>query len=131
MFGHPMSKCARTSDVPECDYGTLSPVKIILATPVYPPEFGGPATYTKGLALKLRDQHQIIVVAYASTSEIIPGIELHVASKLRPLPLRLLKFTIALFRASWCADVIYVQNAMAAGLPAVIVGMLRKIPVVL
>lgn len=106
-------------------------MKIILATPVYPPEFGGPATYTKGLALKLRDTHEIVIVAYASTAEIIPGTTLFVASKQRPLLLRLLKFSFDLFRASRGADVIYVQNAMAAGLPAVLVGILRGIPVVL
>lgn len=106
-------------------------MKIILATPVYPPEFGGPATYTKGLALKLKNEHEIVIVAYASTSEPIPGTTLFIASKRRPLPLRLLKFTFDLFRASRGADVIYVQNAMAAGLPAVLVGMLRRIPVVL
>lgn len=106
-------------------------MKIILATPVYPPEIGGPATYTKELATRLKSKHEIVVVAYASTSEIIPGTTLFVASKRRPLPVRLLKFTFDLFRASRGADVIYVQNAMAAGLPAVIVGMLRNIPVVL
>lgn len=106
-------------------------MKIILATPVYPPEIGGPATYTKELATRLKSEHEIVIVAYASTSEIIPGTTLFVASKRRPLPLRLLKFTFDLFRASQDADVIYVQNAMAAGLPAVLVGMLRQIPIVL
>lgn len=106
-------------------------MKIILATPVYPPEFGGPATYTKGLALKLRAKHEIVIVAYASTSEIIEGTKLFVASKRRSLPLRIFKFTFNLFKASRGADVIYVQNAMAAGLPAVLVGMIRGIPVVL
>lgn len=106
-------------------------MKIILATPVYPPEIGGPATYTKELALRLKDEHEIVIVAYASTSEIIPDTVLFVASKKRPLPLRLLKFTFDLFRASSGADVIYVQNAMAAGLPAVFVRALRGIPLVL
>lgn len=106
-------------------------MRIVLATPVYPPEIGGPATYTKELALRLRDEHEIIIVAYASTSEIIPGTTLFIASKRRPLPLRILKFTFDLFRASRGADVIYVQNAVAAGLPSVIVGMIRSIPVVL
>jgi len=106
-------------------------VKIILATPVYPPEIGGPATYTKEIAQRLRDQHEIVIVAYASTSEIIPGTTLFIASKQRPLPLRLLKFTLDLFRASRGADVIYVQNAMAAGLPAALVSMIRGIPLVL
>jgi len=106
-------------------------MKIVLATPVYPPEIGGPATYTKELAVRLRDKHEIVIVAYASTSEIIPGTTLFIVSKRRPIPLRLLKFTIDLFRASQGADVIYVQNAMAAGLPAAIVSMIRGIPLVL
>ncbi|MFZ3043619.1 MAG: glycosyltransferase family 4 protein [Minisyncoccia bacterium] len=106
-------------------------MKIILATPVYPPEIGGPATYTKELATRLRDTHEIVIVAYASTSEIIPGTTLYIASKQRPLPLRLFKYTFDLFRASRGADVIYVQNAMAAGLPAALVSMLRGIPLVL
>jgi glycosyltransferase involved in cell wall biosynthesis len=106
-------------------------VKIILATPVYPPEIGGPATYTKELAKRLRDEHEIVIVAYASTSEIIEGTTLFVASKRRPLPVRLLKFFILLYKASRGADVIYVQNAMAAGFPAVLVSMMRGIPLVL
>ncbi len=106
-------------------------MKIILATPVYPPEIGGPATYTKELAVRLRDKHEIVIVAYASTSEIIPGTTLFIASKRRPLPLRLIKYTFDLFKASRGADVIYVQNAMAAGLPSVIVSKLRNIPLVL
>lgn len=113
------------------NYGTLPHVKIILATPVYPPEIGGPATYTKELATRLKSKHEIVIVAYASTSEIIPGTTLFVASKRRPLPLRLFKFTFDLFRAARGADVIYVQNAMAAGLPAAIVSRMRGIPLVL
>ena len=113
------------------NYGTLPHVKIILATPVYPPEIGGPATYTKELATRLKSEHEIVIVAYASTSEIIPGTTLFVASKRRPLPLRFLKYFTILFKAARGADVIYVQNAMAAGLPAVLVSMLRGIPLVL
>lgn len=106
-------------------------MKIILATPVYPPEIGGPATYTKELAKRLRDKHEIVIVAYASTSEIIEGTKLFIASKRRPLPIRVVKYTFDLFRASRGADVIYVQNAMAAGFPAVIVSKVRRIPLVL
>jgi len=106
-------------------------VKIILATPVYPPEIGGPATYTKELAKRLRDKHKIVIVAYASTSELIEGTTLFVASKRRSLPIRLLKYFSLLYKASRGADVIYVQNAMAAGFPAVIVSILRGIPLVL
>lgn len=113
------------------DYGTLPHVKIILATPLYPPEIGGPATYTKELAERLRDKHEITIVAYASTSENIPGTKLITVSKRRLLPIRLLKFTYVLYKAAKDADVIYVQNAVAAGLPTVLVKLLTGVPVVL
>lgn len=106
-------------------------MKIVLATPLYPPEIGGPATYIKELAYKLKDDHEITIVAYASTSEDIPGTTLLTISKRRPLPVRLIKFTWVLFKAARSADVIYVQNAVAAGLPAAIVGLLLRKPVVL
>ncbi len=106
-------------------------MKIVLATPVYPPEIGGPATYTKELAERLRGSHELVIVAYASTSEHIPGTALLTVSKRRPLPVRLAKYFFTLLGAARGADIIYVQNAMAAGLPAVIVSALRGIPVVL
>lgn len=106
-------------------------MKMVLATPVYPPEIGGPATYTKELAERLRDAHEITIVAYASTSEKIPGTRLITVSKRRILPLRMLKFTYELYKAAKGADVIYVQNAVAAGLPAVLVKSLTGTPVVL
>lgn len=106
-------------------------MKIVLATPIYPPEIGGPATYTKELAERLRDTHKITIVAYATTSEKIPGTHLITISKLRPLPIRLLKFTWELFKASRTADVLYVQNAVAAGLPAAIVRLITNKRVVL
>ncbi|MBI5405876.1 glycosyltransferase family 4 protein [Candidatus Kaiserbacteria bacterium] len=106
-------------------------MKIILATPIYPPEIGGPATYTKELALRLRGDHEIVIVAYATTSERVEGTTLITASKRRPLPLRLLKYMILLFKAARDADVIYVQNAVASGFPAAVVGLLLRKPVVL
>ncbi len=106
-------------------------MKIVLATPLYPPEIGGPSTYIKELAERLRDIHDIVIVAYATTSEKIPGTKLITVSKRSPLPLRLIKYSIVLFRASKNADVMYVQNAVASGLPALIVGKLRGIPVVI
>lgn len=106
-------------------------MKIILATPLYPPEIGGPATYTKELAERLCGEQEITIVAYASTSENISGTKLLTISKRRSLPVRLLKFTYVLYQAARGADVIYVQNAVAAGLPAVLVKMLTGTPVVL
>jgi glycosyltransferase involved in cell wall biosynthesis len=106
-------------------------MRIVLATPVYPPEIGGPATYTKELAERLHEAHEIVIVAYASTSENVPGTTLITVNKRQPLLVRLVKYTVKLFLATKGAGVIYVQNGVAAGLPALIVGKLRRIPVVL
>lgn len=106
-------------------------MRIILATPLVPPEIGGPATYLKKLVTLLRDEHELTIVAYASTAEKLPGARLRTVSKARPLPVRLLKFFLVLLAESNGADIIYVQNAVAAGLPAALVGKLRGIPVVL
>lgn len=106
-------------------------MKIILATPVYPPEIGGPGTYIKELAIRLRVAHDIVIVAYASTSEKISGTTLVTINKRQFLLLRLLKYTVKLFSAARGADVLYVQNGVASGLPALIVGKLRRIPIVL
>lgn len=106
-------------------------MKIILATPLVPPEIGGPATYLKKLVSLLHAEHDLTIVAYASTAEKLPGAQLRTVSKQRPLPLRLIKFFLVLYKEAKNADVIYVQNAVAAGLPAALVGKLRGIPVVL
>lgn len=106
-------------------------MKLIFATPLYPPDIGGPATYTHELAERLRHAHEITIVAYADSPEEIDGVTLIAISKLQRLPIRLFKYFFALYRAAKDCDVIYVQNAVAAGLPAMVVGKLRHKPVIL
>ncbi len=104
---------------------------IVIATPIYPPEIGGPATYTKELVGKLAEHHTLTVVAYTHNGTEIPGSTLVGVEKHLPLPLRLIEFFFAVYKAAATADVLYVQNAVAAGLPTVLAGLLRKKPVVL
>ena len=106
-------------------------MKILVATPIYPPEIGGPATYAKELAKHLHEKHNITIVAYTDVRGPFPGTKLIAVSKKQPLPVRLVKFFLAVWKASqWC-DLIYVQNAMAAGLPVALVSIFRKKPFVL
>ena len=106
-------------------------MKILVATPIYPPEIGGPATYAKELAKHLHEKHNITIVAYTDVRGPFPGTKLIAVSKKKPLPVRLVKFFLAVWKASqWC-DLIYVQNAMAAGLPVALVSIFRKKPFVL
>ena len=107
-------------------------MKILLATPLYPPEIGGPATYTKEIATVLRKKHDVTVLAYtAKNPEPIEGVQLFFVDKLKILPYRLFVFFMTAYTLAKEVDVIYVQNAVAAGLPAVLAGILRKKPVVL
>lgn len=106
-------------------------MRITVATPIYPPDIGGPATYTVELVERLHTGHQLTVVAYADAAAPLRGATLHTVSKHRPLPLRIMSYTVELWRASRSADIIYAQNALAAGLPAVVVGALRRVPVVI
>ena len=106
-------------------------MKIVVATPMYPPEIAEPAPYVKEVSKRLSAEHEVTIVAYASTSEKVLGVNLVTVDKRNPLPIRLLKYTYALFKASYGKDIMYVQGGTAAGLPAVIVGYLRNIPVVL
>ena len=107
------------------------PMKIVLATPIYPPEIGGPATYTKELCERLGMKHAITVVAYTHHGVVFPNTTLVEVEKNAPLPLRLFRFFLAVLRASKDADVIYAQNAVAAGLPSVLAGMIRRKPVII
>ncbi len=106
-------------------------MKIVLATPLYPPEIAEPAVYVKEISLRLAARHEVTVVAYGTMGEKVPGVTLVGVNKKNRLPLRLLSYTIALYKASRGADIIYTQNGIAASLPVIVVGYLRKIPVVL
>lgn len=106
-------------------------MKIILATPLYPPETESLAVYTKKLAQRLQENHQVTVVAYADQVEKISGLKLLKANKHQPLLVRILTYTLLLWRAAAEADIIYAQNAVASGLPAILVKYLRRLPVLI
>src|SRR3989344_5125940 len=106
-------------------------MKIVIATPIYPPEIGGPATYPKELCRHISKNYDITVVAYTDSYEAFPNTKLISVSKHRSLPVRLIKYFLAVWKVSRNADLIYVQNAMAAGLPVALVSILRGIPFIL
>lgn len=105
-------------------------MKIILATPLFPPEIGGPATYVKEICERLSGTYELIVVAYADDAVASPGTKLISVSKKQLLIVRLLKYIFVLWRAARAANLIYSQSAVASGLPTAITAMFRKIPFV-
>lgn len=106
-------------------------MRIILATPIYPPEIGGPATYAKELSRRLAKAEHITIVAFGNEAEAVEGVKIIMVRKDQSLLARLVEYFFVLLGEAREADTIYVQNAVASGLPAVLVGMLLRKPVVL
>ncbi|MDO8523145.1 MAG: glycosyltransferase family 4 protein [bacterium] len=89
-------------------------MKILIATGIYPPDIGGPATYSKLLKEELPGQ----------------GIEVEVVTfgKLKKYPwiLRQPVYFIKVFLAARNADIIYAQDVLNSGISALIAGKLWK-----
>ena len=109
-------------------------MKILLATPIFPPEIGGPATYSYEISRRLMKKgHDVRVVTFADTKPNVEDVEV--------IPVRLnygflgslrrqlwLFFTI--LRAARGVDLLYAQGAVVVGLCSLIAGKLLKKPVI-
>jgi len=106
-------------------------MKIIVATALYPPEIGRLSIYTKDLVNNLKAYNKVTVLAYANQIELEEGVDILIVDKSKPLFIRLIRYTWSLFKLAKQADIIYVQNAVAAGLPAIIVKYFSGKPVII
>ncbi len=106
-------------------------MKIVIATPLYPPDIAPPAPYVKELARRLAHAHHVTIVAYGSLPEQVPGVQIIAVPKNRLLPVRLTAYTYQLLRAAWQADVVYEQNGASVELPAIAVAILTRTPFIL
>ncbi len=106
-------------------------MRILLATPLYPPDIAEPAPYVKELAKRLSKEHIVTIVAYGTLPEKIQGVRIIAVNKRRPLLLRLLAYTTALVRASRDADLIYAENGASVELPAGLVALITGRPLVI
>lgn len=90
-------------------------MKIVLATPIYPPEIGGPAIYSQKLKEGLeKEGNAAKVVSYSGF-------------KKYPQPLRIFLYFLRLFKNTKGYDLIYAFNLTSCGLPACLASkILRK-----
>lgn len=103
-------------------------MRVLITSPVFPPDLGGPAVYVPSFARFLLERgHTVKVVAFCS--ERAPkGHPFPVVAITRgPLPLRYLKAFFAVLREAKDADVVYVNEHLA--LLHVLAGKLRGKPV--
>ena len=106
-------------------------MKILIATPIFPPESGGPATYVQELSARLPEHYEVTLLTYAENPTPLSRGTLHVINKNAPLPLRLWHFYRKLHELAADVDVIYAQGAVAAGLPAALAARRRRKPLII
>jgi len=104
--------------------------KILIATGIYPPDIGGPATYVKTLEAELpKFGFEIRVITYTDDdSEKDNVIRI---KRQQHLALRYFKYFLAVYRMLPWADIVYLQGPVSEGLPAAIACMLRGKPYLL
>jgi len=105
-------------------------MKILLATSIFPPDIGGPATYSFKLAQALSKKHQVTVVAFSKqTDDSLPYKVVSVAPKGSSLSRQW-----RLFKAVWKSikdsEVVYCQDPLVVGLVSLVAAMLANKPLV-
>jgi len=103
-------------------------MKIVIASPFYPPETEQMAVYAKTLAETLAKRHDVTVVAYARLPEESDGVRIFAVNKRLPLFVRLALYTVTLFRATRKADVLYSENGASVLLPSAIIASITHRP---
>src|SRR3989344_1293303 len=90
--------------------------KIVIATPLYPPESGGPATYAQVLEQELPKLGiEVVVVKY---------------SDVRRRFFRHLRYFRRISKAARTADLVYALDAVSVGFPAMLAAKVRRKPFV-
>lgn len=96
-------------------------MKIVLATPLYPPDTAEPAPYIKELATRLSKLHEVTIVTYGRLPEQIPGVSIVAVDKRQQLIPRLTSYWKALRRAIKNAQILYAENGASVELPVFLV----------
>ena len=105
-------------------------MKILILSPLFPPDTGAPAAYVKELAQRLKEHHEPALLVYGYLPEAIEGVSVHSVDKRRFLPFRLLAFAGAIVRQH-AYDVAFINNAPSIELPFLLVSLFRRTPYVL
>jgi len=104
-------------------------MKIVLVTPLYPPEVAAAAPYTKELAKRMSPTHTVSVVTYSHLPEQLPDVLVHTVKKNQPLPFRLISFFFALIPALRNADICYAQNGPSVEFPLFLASFVTRTPI--
>src|SRR3989344_137148 len=104
--------------------------RILVVTGIFPPDIGGPASYTKALAKKLSESFKTTLVTYSSVRKHPSDQEAQykiwrIWGKM-PWWWRHWSYTWRIFREARRHDLIFVSSTLNGGLPSVLAGRLFK-----
>lgn len=105
-------------------------MRILLATPLYPPDIAEPAPYVKEAAERLSKDHTVSILAYNHIPEEVTGVRTIAVEKNRPVFIRLYNYIRALYLESKKVDIVYIQNGPSVELPLIIISLLTHTPFV-
>lgn len=93
-------------------------MKVVLATGIYPPDIGGPATYVRALAEELKRQDiEVTVVTYGRPEQSAHGAWPVVMVPRWGVGLRWLRYARALRSHAADADIVYAFSLVSCGVP--------------
>jgi glycosyltransferase involved in cell wall biosynthesis len=105
-------------------------MRILLATGIYPPEIGGPATFTKGLARELtRRGHTVSVICYGDMqTERADTWSVTVISRRGGAIIRYLRYFWHVCALARKSDLLFAQGPVSDGFPATLAAFLWRKP---
>jgi len=95
-------------------------IRLLIATGVYPPDIGGPATYAEALSRELRQLNCEVKIITYSKQRADKQENIIFVDRTKNIILRYFNFFWQVNKLAPWADVIYTLDLMSAGLPAVL-----------
>lgn len=108
-------------------------MKIVLATGIYPPDIGGPASFVHRLAAEFKDRgDESIVICYGDERTIRgEGWDVRVVSRSVFVLRRYLRYMVEVWKAAQSSDVVFLQGPVSEGFPGTIGAVLAGKPIVM
>src|SRR3989344_4226716 len=99
-------------------------MKILIVTPIFPPEIGGPATYTTEILKRLPPNPKLTVISFNRFLEALPPSDVYFVTTIGGMVMRQLRLFFTCLKRGYRADIFYLQEPAVVGLSGVVSGKL-------
>ena len=105
-------------------------MKILLVSSIFPPDIGGPATYTCLLAKSLTKRHKVSMVTFSPEAAKETGLSIYSLSQGGNSLFRQIRLLRKLISLSGKFDLIYCQDPLVVGMASFLAGKIKRKPVI-